>query len=166
MALVTTVTPATIAVALGLAAPASGSVTEVRYSLWINDALMLVQVRYDSLGDDTIVVDQVRLDYVIREAVAAHAQRPDSSTQVSTSVDDASVSKTYSSSKGRVAILDEWWALLGLATASGSGAFSIRPYGTGMGYSAHQPWCSLAFGALYCSCGADLTADSYPLYEW
>ena len=165
MPLVTTVTPATIAVALGLAAPASGSVTEARYLMWIDDALMLVQVRLDATDPD-LVIDQARLDYVIREAVAAHAQRPDSSTQVSTSVDDATVAKTYSTSKGRVAILDEWWALLGLTTASGSGAFSIRPYGTGLGYAAHQPWCDLAFGALNCSCGADLTAETYPLYEW
>ena len=166
MPLVTTVTPATIAVALGLAAPDSGSVTEARYNLWIEDALMLVQVRYDLMGDETIVVDQARLDYVIREAVAAHAARPDASTQVSVSVDDASVAKTYSTGKGRVSILDEWWTLLGLVTTSGSGAFSIRPYGTGLGCAAHQPWCSLAFGALYCSCGADLTAETYPLYEW
>jgi hypothetical protein len=166
MALVTTVTPATIAVALGLAAPASGSITEARYNLWIADALMLVQIRYDSLEDDTVVVDQDRLDYVIREAVVAHAQRPDSSTQVSTSVDDATVAKTFSTGKGRVSILDEWWTMLGLTTTSGSGAFSFRPYGTGLGASAHQPWCSLAFGALYCSCGADLTNESYPLYEF
>lgn len=33
------------------------------------------------------------------------------------------------------------------------------------GASAHMPWCALAFGAIYCSCGADLTADTYPLYE-
>lgn len=64
----------------------------------------------------------------------------------------------------RVSILDEWWALLGLTTTSGSGAFSVRPYGSGS--SAHQPWCSLAFGALYCSCGADLTNYTHPLYEW
>jgi hypothetical protein len=43
-----------------------------------------------------------------------------------------------------------------------SGAFSITPTArTG----AHMPWCALAFGATYCSCGADLTADQYPLYE-
>lgn len=28
----------------------------------------------------------------------------------------------------------------------------------------HRPWCSLAFGATYCSCGADLTLDE-PLWE-
>jgi hypothetical protein len=164
MALVTTVTPATIAVALGMAAP--DFTTEERWQLWIDDALMLVQVRYDAIGNDTLVVDQVRLDYVIREAVAAHAQRPEDATQISVSTDDTSVSKTYKTGKGRVTILDEWWALLGLATTSGAGAFSFTPYGSGMGTSAHQPWCSLAFGATYCSCGADLTGDAFPLYEF
>lgn len=40
-------------------------------------------------------------------------------------------------------------------------AFSFRPGGS----SAHMPWCSLMFGAAYCSCGADLTDYEYPLYE-
>lgn len=29
--------------------------------------------------------------------------------------------------------------------------------------SVHRPWCSLAFGATYCSCGADIAG--YPIYE-
>lgn len=33
------------------------------------------------------------------------------------------------------------------------------------GCSTHQPWCSLAFGATYCSCGADLTLAA-PLWEY
>jgi hypothetical protein len=47
-------------------------------------------------------------------------------------------------------------------TDASSGAFSITPSGA---TSSHMPWCALAFGALYCSCGADLTNDEYPLYE-
>lgn len=43
-----------------------------------------------------------------------------------------------------------------------SGAFSIDTYGAGIW---HQDICSLNFGALYCSCGADLTLG-WPLYEW
>jgi hypothetical protein len=46
--------------------------------------------------------------------------------------------------------------------APSSGAFSIRPSGSG---SAHMPWCSLMLGAAYCSCGADLTNGEYPLYD-
>ena len=42
------------------------------------------------------------------------------------------------------------------------GAFSFR---IGAASSVHMPWCSINFGALYCSCGADLTNYEYPLYE-
>lgn len=41
-------------------------------------------------------------------------------------------------------------------------AFSFRPGGS---TSSHMTWCALAFGALYCSCGSDLTNYEYPLYE-
>ena len=41
-----------------------------------------------------------------------------------------------------------------------SGAFSIDTLGPS---SLHAPWCSLAFGALYCSCGVDIAG--YPIFE-
>lgn len=41
-------------------------------------------------------------------------------------------------------------------------AFSIVPGASGS--VQHAPWCSLMFGATYCSCGASLTGD-YPLWE-
>lgn len=47
------------------------------------------------------------------------------------------------------------------ATNETSGAFSIDLAPVG---SAHQPWCALAFGANYCSCGTDIAG--YPLYEY
>lgn len=158
MALDTTVTPATIAVALGQAAPDSGSITEQRYYMWIQDAVMLIERRRDSI-DETLVLDQAVLDYVIREAVTTHAQRPDDATQVSVSLDDGSMSKTYRSAKGRVTILDDWWSLLGLID-QGGGAYSID---TARGTTTHLPWCSLTLGANYCSCGVDIAG--YPIYE-
>jgi hypothetical protein len=48
------------------------------------------------------------------------------------------------------------------ATTGSSGAFSIIPGGTSVH---HMLWCSINFGANYCSCGADLTNYEYPLYE-
>jgi hypothetical protein len=60
-----------------------------------------------------------------------------------------------------VEIIDEWWALL-TPTDTTTRAFSITPTGSA---SPHMPWCSLMLGALYCSCGADLTDYQYPLYE-
>lgn len=118
------VTPENIAVALGVTAPASDSTTHAQWQMWINDALMLIEAR---LGD-VALLDQAVLDYVVREAVVAHARNPDESTQVDVAVDDARVSRRYSTSRGRVSILDEWWALLD-PDLGDSGAFSIQAYG-------------------------------------
>lgn len=158
MPLTTTVTPAMVATALGVAAPDSGSPTEAQWSMWIADALMLVQVRVDMI-DPAPTVDQAKLDYVIREAVVAQVRRPDNATQVTISVDDASTSKTYRTGAGRVTILDDWWTLLGLADVGG-GAYAIDTVST---TSSHLPWCSYSLGALYCSCGADIAGT--PIYE-
>lgn len=119
------VTPADIAVALGQAAPASGSVQEARWQMWINDASRAIDRRAERLNIDPLTLNQADVDYVVRVAVVAHADNPTSATQVTTSVDDASTSKTYRSSVGRVSILDEWWDLLGLVPPRAS-AYSIR----------------------------------------
>ena len=150
------VTPAMLAVALGRAAPEPGSVTEQQWELWISDAEMLIEERRARLGAE--IPDEAKLDYVVREAVADHIKRPDDATQVTVSVDDASSSRTYQSGKGRVTILDEWWALLGLVEPSG--AFSLDMVG---GSSVRLPWCSLMMGANYCSCGVDIAG--VPIYE-
>jgi len=46
------------------------------------------------------------------------------------------------------------------ATSDPSKAFSVDTVG---GCSAHLPWCSLMFGALYCSCGVDIAGE--PIFE-
>lgn len=150
------VTPDLIAVALGRATSPSDAEWD-QWSLWISDALLLIEAR---LGDPN-ELDQDKLDYVVREAVVAQVQRPDDATQVAISVDDGSVSKTYRSSTGRVAIRDEWWDLLDPNAGAESGkAFSIDTAPSG---SVHLPWCSLSMGANYCSCGVDIAG--YPIYE-
>lgn len=153
------VTPETIAVALGVATPDPGSPESEQWQMWIDDALMLIEARKEALGI-TDPLDPAKLDYVVREAVVAQVKRPDDATQVTISIDDGSTSKTYRSSAGRVTILDDWWALLGLTPPSG-GAFSVDTVPCA---SVHQPWCNLAFGATYCSCGADLAG--FPLWEY
>lgn len=149
------VMPDDIAVALGRATPATGSPEHAQWEMWIGDALLLISAR---LGDVSLL-DQTKLDYVVREAVVSHVRKPDDATQVEIAVDDARSSRTYRSSKGRVTIIDEWWDLLS-PTETRRGAFSITPSGSG---SDHLPWCALAFGALYCSCGVDIAG--YPIYE-
>lgn len=153
------VTPETIAVALGQAAPPEGSPQWEQWEMWISDALMLIEVRAEQVGKPVESIDEAKLDYVVREAVTAHVKRPDDATTVQVSVDDASSSKTYRSGAGRVTIRDDWWALLGLVEASG--AFSIdRAPGRA---SSHQPWCDVTWG-VPCSCGAVLAG--YPLWEF
>lgn len=148
------VTPENIAVELGRAAPDPTSATFAQWEQWIADALYLIGKRL------TIVdLDPADVDYVVRQAVAAHVRRPDDATQVAVSVDDGNVSKTYRSSRGRVEILDEWWAILSPPTASGR-AFSVCPSSSS---AAHLPWCSLMMGATYCSCGVDIAG--FPLFE-
>lgn len=150
------VTPETIAVALGRTAPADDSSEYAQWELWIADALMLIEHR---LADDFEDLDQAKLDYVVREAVVAHVRNPDDATQVAVTVDDGSVSRTYRSSRGRVSIADELWALL-IPDDDGSGAFVIDTANTG---TAHLAWCSLYFGANYCSCGVDIAG--FPIFE-
>jgi hypothetical protein len=147
-----------IAVALGRTAPDSGSVTEQQWQMWIDDALVLINDRKTKLAI-TDELDAAKLDYVVREAVVAQVRNPDDATQVTTSVDDASTSRTYRSGRGRVEIIDEWWALLGLTPPDG-GAFSVDMLGTG---SLHLPWCDLYFGGASCSCGVDIAG--YPIFE-
>lgn len=152
------VTPVTIAVALGVAAPEPGSIQEQQWELWIDDATMLIENRATQLDVDIDTVGEAKLDYVIREAVVAQVKKPDDATQVSITVDDATTAKSYRSGKGRVTILDEWWTLLGLTDPSG--AFAIDMIGFA---SMHLPWCALNFGATYCSCGVDIAG--YPIFE-
>lgn len=153
-----TVTPDTIAVRLGRATPDSPVYDQ--WQMWIDDALMLVDARADAL-EITDPLDAAKLDYVVREAVARLVLRPDDSTQVTVSVNDASTSRTYRSGKGRVSILDEEWTLLGLTSAQ-TGVFAID---TALNAGVHAGICSLNFGSTYCSCGADLTNYAYPLWE-
>ena len=121
------VTPAIIATALGLAAPTS--IQEAQWTLWIGDATRAIERRAEKVGVDVGTLNAEDVDYVVREAVVAHVNNPDNATQVAVSIDDGSVSRSYRSSNGRVTILDEWWALLGLTLPDGASVGSIRLYG-------------------------------------
>ena len=151
------VTPENIAVALGVTAPEQDSVTWQQWEMWISDAVMLIETRREELGKPD--PDAAKLDYVIREAVVAHVKKPDDATQVSTQVDDGMTTKSYKSARGRVTILDEWWSLLGLTELAGAFSIDMVPHTS----TVHAPWCALAFGALYCSCGADIAGE--PIFE-
>ena len=150
------VTTDTIAVALGRTA--SSSLEEEQWEMFIADAEMLIEARRVELAIET-ALDEARVDYAVRESVVAHIRQPDNATSSTVSVDDATVTRTYKSGRGRVVILDDMWPLLGLTSAS-EGAFTIDTVST---TAIHQPWCSYVMGANYCSCGADIAG--YPIYE-
>lgn len=146
------VSPDDIQVALGRTSYTA--LEDEQWSMWIADALLLIEAR---LGDPDLL-DQAKLDYVVREAVIAHIRHPDDATQVSIQVDDAQSSRTYRSGKGRVTILEDWWALL--SPDEDGGAFVLSLAGTS---SNHLPWCAATLGANYCTCGADIAGT--PIYE-
>lgn len=112
-----------IALELGRATPAVDSIEAQQWAVWIGRAKSLIARRAERLGVTGLDPDVV--DTVVTLAVAAHVRQPDDVTIVDRSVDDARVSKHYKSSTGRVSIIDEWWADLGLTGSTG--AFSTRP---------------------------------------
>ena len=119
------VPPADVGTTLG--ASWSAPIPHGQWGMWIADADMLIQAWAARSGYLYADLDQAMVDYVIREAVAARAKRPDSATQVEVAIDDGRVSKRYESSSGQISILDEWWELLRPAGSTGSaGAFSIK----------------------------------------
>lgn len=149
-----------IAVELGVTAPEPSSPEGQQWEQWVEDATMLITDRATRMKLQA--PDEAHTNYVVRQAVVAHIKKPDDATQVTISVDDGSSSRTYQSSKGRVTIADEWWDFLGLVASTG-GAFSIDTVASD---SRHLAWCSRNLGALYCSCGADLTGiGGGPIYE-
>ena len=89
---------------------------------WIGDAEWLINSRAARLG---LSVDPDVQDRVVALAVVEMARNPNNETRIDSAVDDARVSRTISSSSGRVGITDEWWSWLGLAGSVG--AFSTRP---------------------------------------
>ena len=89
---------------------------------WIGWAESTIQRRLGDLG----ALDPDTLNMVIVEAVSRRLRMPEPVSQVSVSVDDANINKTYQKATGLIDILPEWWAALGWVE---SGAFSVTPYG-------------------------------------
>lgn len=117
-----TVTVDQIATTLLRTAPEAGSIDHAAWTMWIEDARRQIKNRLGELA----LLDQDNLDFVVREAVALKVKRPDAAKSVAVTVDDSSVSKTYESGAGQVAILPDWWELLTPALDERT-AFTINP---------------------------------------
>ena len=122
-----TTTTDDVATTLGVSSPTDLQVSQ--WELWIGDATRAID-RWAERNGFTGLLNAADVDYVVREAVALKAKRPDGATQVEVAVDDGRVSRRYESSTGQITILPEWLDLLTPATATTGGAFSIRPTST------------------------------------
>lgn len=157
-----------IATALGQDPPASGTTQYGQWTMWINDAVMLIDAEAGRRGVDPATLDEAVVDYVTREAVVAQVRRPDDATSVEIAVDDGREARRYSSSRGRVTILPEWWELL-FPTAPKTGkAYAVDTVPTLC--AVHADVCSANqyanvpyWYAGFCTCGADIAG--FPLYE-
>jgi hypothetical protein len=126
--------------------------------MWIDDALMLISCPQDELAVTTDL-DERTLDYVVREAVAATSaarmtpRRSLCRSMTAVHVEDLPLWPRPGGDHRRV---------VGAARPPPptGGAFSVNMVGSS---SLHLPWCSLNFGATYCSCGVDIAG--YPIFE-
>lgn len=120
------VTPTDVATTLGASCPDPLPIEQ--WDMWIGDALLRITI-WAAKNGYTGSLDEAVVDYVVREAVAARAVRPDAATQVEVAVDDGRVVRRYEPSAGQVTILPEWWDLLTPAdSTTGGGAFTVTPY--------------------------------------
>lgn len=120
------VTPTDVATTLGASCP--DPLPLEQWDMWIGDALLRITI-WAAKNGYTGSLDEAVVDYVVREAVAARAVRPDAATQVEVAVDDGRVVRRYEPSAGQVTILPEWWDLLTPAdSTTGGGAFTVTPY--------------------------------------
>lgn len=117
-----TVTPADVAVELGVTAPTE--LQNQQWQSWIDQALYLIGKRLD-----VATLDPDDVDYVVLQSVVAHGRNPSNSTQVDVSIDDGSMSRRYTSGSGRVVILPELWGVLDPDMVNESGVGSTQLYG-------------------------------------
>ena len=111
---------ADVALALGVSTPARTDTDARRWTMWIGVAERDIDRRFDSIGGIT-ALDEADVKYVVAEAVAAKHRDPVGQSQRSVSVDDGSVSATYTRSSGDVRISPEGWDRLTPPSAASSG---------------------------------------------
>lgn len=115
-----------------------------------------VDVRIASQELDADIPLLVSVEMVRRAMLAPVDQAP--AGQVQQTAGPFSQSVSYTNPTGDLYLTKAERQMLG---AGGQAAFTV-PLGSPRSAS-HRAWCSLAFGASYCSCGADIAG--VPIYE-
>lgn len=158
-------------VAIELGRPASSPVEEAQWVAWLERVERSIARRFTQAG--LVLADQVALESPTADdvrdvevaAVLRKIDNPKGFTSVTRSIDDGTLT-TRREGPGvdgdPLAITADEWAILLPRDDGNGGAFTVDSVGT---TGVHLPWCSLHFGATYCSCGADLTNYQYPIYE-
>lgn len=108
-----------VATALGHPITDADQIAQVDW--WIAGAELQITRR---LGDPT-ALDAAAVRYVVAEAVARRVRNPDG--KQNERIDDYSYGRTPEAAAGEVTITEAEWALLTPATATPTGAFSVRP---------------------------------------
>ena len=109
-------TPSDVAAELGVPAPVPGTPLYQQYERWISRATSQVRARIPDL-DARAAADPNYRDVVadvIVSAAARKARNPEGYRSTSTTVDDATISRTrdHALSDGEIRITDEEWALI------------------------------------------------------
>lgn len=161
----------TLDVAVELGRPASSEQETAQWDAWLGRVERSIARRFTQAS--LVLADQVALNApsvddlrdVEVAAVLRKIANPSNFTSVTRSIDDATLTTRREGpavNGDPLALTDDEWSTLLPTTAAASGAFTVDSVGMA---SNHLPWCALNFGATYCSCGADLTAYQYPIYE-
>lgn len=123
----TTVTPADVAVELGLPTPLDAQQSG-QFEGWIARVERMIRRRANQVGVPWDDVDLETLDDVVLLAVTQHARNPDGVESYDVSVDDGREMRRFRAGSGELTITDLWWSWL-FPDVPASGAFSVRPYG-------------------------------------
>lgn len=109
-------------VAVALGRPTSSEDEQAQIEWWLSGIELIIGAR---LGDVTLL-DQGLLKYVEVEAVVAKVRRSGTNeSSITTTVDDATITKRYENSVSAGDVWDDLWRLLD--SDAGGGAFSVRP---------------------------------------
>lgn len=102
-------------------------------ALWVDWVFADVYAAAAAAGMDPHGLDPTQLDRFVIESVLYRLAHPDDATQVDVQVDDARVSRRYSSSTGQFVYQAEWWGWLDIPApvraGENRGAFTVTPYG-------------------------------------
>ena len=108
------VTPSIIAVALGQAAPESGSATEAQWQMWIDDAERAISRRAERVGVDEATIKSI-LDILDESTDSLKTGKPGSLNGAYLGGSDAASQLSYHTSLAHQhverEVVEQWWCI-------------------------------------------------------